>query len=171
MGRPGPLGFGWPSLCNRVAQTWGSVPGSTQEPMATMKVALVAARLGQRPKTTWRMESVVHTLILGEHKANINGPGTLRFLAIGDAQRSSAGRANRSFGRPLRSILKRQRAATRDGRRPCVAIRNVDFRSHEFLGCHFPVCPVSSQSTDFPNSLLMANNTAEPGSFSPCSRS
>ena len=37
------------------------------------------------------MESVVHTLILGEHKANISSPGALRFLAIGDAQRYSAG--------------------------------------------------------------------------------
>jgi hypothetical protein len=41
----------------------------------------------------WRMESVAHALILGEHKANVNSPGTLRFLAIGDAQRYSVGRA------------------------------------------------------------------------------
>jgi hypothetical protein len=34
----------------------------------------------------------VHTLTLGEHEANVNSPGTLRFLAIGDAQRYSAGR-------------------------------------------------------------------------------
>ena len=67
--------------------------------------------------------------------------------------------------KPPRSILKGQRAATRDRRRPCVAIRDVDFRSHEFLGCHFSVWPVRSQSTDFPTSLPMANSTAEPG---PC---
>ena len=48
-----------------------------------------------RAKTEYklRMESVAHALILGEHKANVNSPGTLRFLAIGDAQRYSVGRA------------------------------------------------------------------------------
>ena len=48
---PARLGFGWPSLCNRVAQTWGSVPCSTQKPMPTMMAALVAAALGQRLNT------------------------------------------------------------------------------------------------------------------------
>lgn len=34
---------------------------------------------------------------------------------------------------------------------------------------HCVSCPVSSQSTDFPDSLLIAASTAAPGSFSPCS--
>jgi hypothetical protein len=45
------LGCACRSLCNQGAQICGSVPCSTQEPMPTMKAALVAARLGQRPKT------------------------------------------------------------------------------------------------------------------------
>src|ERR1019366_2109972 len=49
-------GFGLPSLCtrdaqtclcNQVAQTWASVPYSTQEPMLTMTGALVAVRHGK----------------------------------------------------------------------------------------------------------------------------
>jgi hypothetical protein len=76
------LGSGWSSLCNRVAQTWGSVRYSTQKLMPTMKVALRGwTRVTAEYK--WRVESVAHTLILGEHKTNINSPDTLRFLAIG----------------------------------------------------------------------------------------
>jgi len=32
---------------------------------------------------------------------------------------------------------------------------------------HFAFCPASSQSTDLPNALLIANSTAEPSSVSP----
>jgi hypothetical protein len=89
MGGPGPLGIPLASLCNRGAQICGSVPCSTHQPVPTMKGALVAARLGQRPKTNggWK----AYALKLGEHKANTNGPGTLRFLAIGDAVENETG--------------------------------------------------------------------------------
>jgi hypothetical protein len=40
--------------------------------MPTMKVAWVAAPLGQRPKYRWKMVRVAHAPILGEHKANVN---------------------------------------------------------------------------------------------------
>src|SRR5450631_3241093 len=72
-----------PPLCNRVAQTWGSVPCSTQEPMPTTKVTLVAAALGQRLNTNREWEASGHTLMLGEYKANINHFCTLRLFAIG----------------------------------------------------------------------------------------
>jgi len=55
--KPG-LGFGWPSPCNRVAQTCPSVPCSTQEPMPTMMAAFVAARSRQRPNTKSSMAGV-----------------------------------------------------------------------------------------------------------------
>jgi hypothetical protein len=77
------LGFGWSSLCNRVAQTCGSVPCSTQEPMPAMKVALAAARIRQGPITNRAWQAFTHTVILGEHKANFNSPGTLRVFRSG----------------------------------------------------------------------------------------
>jgi hypothetical protein len=89
MGRPGPPWIRLASLCNRGAQTCGSVSCSTQEPMP--KVALVAARLGRRPNTNREWEASGRTLILGEHTANLNSPRARRFFAIGDAVENESG--------------------------------------------------------------------------------
>lgn len=103
-----PFGIRLASLCNRIAQTCASVSCSTQESMPAMTAALVAARLGQRPKTNGGWEAFVHTPILGEHKTNVNIPGTLRFscdrgrptLVPGVIQLWTD-KANRSIGNPL----------------------------------------------------------------------
>ena len=91
VGGPDPLGFGWPSLCTRVAQTWGSVPCSTQEPLPTMMAALVAAALGQRLNTNREWQAFAHTLMLGEHTTNVNSLRRLRFFAIGDTVENESG--------------------------------------------------------------------------------
>ena len=77
-------------LCNRVAQTWASVPCSSQEPIPTMTGALVAARLGQRPNTIRARQAFTHARILGEHTTNVNSSRALRFFAIGMPPRSSS---------------------------------------------------------------------------------
>jgi hypothetical protein len=47
-------------LCNQVAQTWASVPYSSQGPLPTMTAALVAARPGQGPNTNRAWQAFAH---------------------------------------------------------------------------------------------------------------
>jgi len=97
------------SLCNQGAQTGVSVSCSAQETNANDEGRIGRRLARAKTEYKWRIGSVAHAFILGEHKANVNSQD------------------------------------------------------------HLSVWPVRSQSTDVPNSLLMASSTAAPGSFSPCS--
>jgi hypothetical protein len=84
-------------LCNQVAQTWASVPCSTQEPMPTMTGAWVAVRHGQRPNTNRAWQAFTHTRMLGEHKANVKPSYSATFCGWKDAveNRKDRGRGTR----------------------------------------------------------------------------
>jgi hypothetical protein len=130
MGGPGPLGFGWPSLCNRVAQTWGSVPRSTQEQIPTMMAAWVAAALGQRLNTNREWRAFAHTLMLGEHKANVNSLRALRFFwrSGKPLRRSSGGQYPASYEGLRQQILRRNGCRCQS----CGTMSNLEVHHREF---------------------------------------
>jgi hypothetical protein len=92
MGRPGPLGI-------RLAVT--VQPGCTNLGLGTLLHSRTNAdddgRMGcsqaraQAESISSTASVCAHTLILGEHTANINSAGALRFFTIGDAVRTRAG--------------------------------------------------------------------------------
>src|SRR5216684_6366280 len=85
------LGFGLPSLCTRGAQTWASVPYSTQDPMPTVTAAFVAARFRQKPNTSRARQAFTHIRILGEYKANVKRLYSAIFCDWKDARREQEG--------------------------------------------------------------------------------
>jgi hypothetical protein len=87
-----------------VAQTCPSVPCSTQEPMPTMRPHWYqpgSAKAECKP----RKASVLHTRILGEHKANINSFLPLRSFVIQDSAENETGWRYRAAPQRMSSLL------------------------------------------------------------------